>query len=160
MQGELTHNDIESFLKGQSIGRIACHAGGKSYLFPITYIYEEGNIYCYGHEGMKIRMMRENPQVCFEVDSVENSNEWKSVVAWGIFEEIKNEGLRTKLMETIIVRTMSFFGSKALQRELKENYPYLPDDTRTMKGIVFRLALKEKTGRFEVKESAANWMTD
>lgn len=36
----------------------------------------------------KIEMMRKNPKVCFEVDDIKNIFSWKSVIAWGTFEEI------------------------------------------------------------------------
>ncbi|MEB2777424.1 hypothetical protein SYJ56_19070 [Algoriphagus sp. D3-2-R+10] len=35
--------------------------------------------------------MRNNPRVCFQVDSIENMTNWRSVIAWGEFEEMKNE---------------------------------------------------------------------
>ncbi len=49
--------------------------------------------YVYGHtmEGMKINMMRKNPRVCFEVDVMQNMANWKSVIAWGEFEELSSE---------------------------------------------------------------------
>ena len=33
-------------------------------------------------------MMRENPWVCVEVDHMDNLANWRSVIAWGRFEEL------------------------------------------------------------------------
>jgi len=72
MIGDLDKYEIEKVLRQQIIGRLACHANDKTYIVPISYAYD--GIYIYGHtyEGMKIRMMRENPKVCFEVEIMEN----------------------------------------------------------------------------------------
>jgi uncharacterized protein len=32
-------------------------------------------------------MMRRNPEVCFEVDRVEDLVNWDSVIGWGTYEE-------------------------------------------------------------------------
>lgn len=39
-------------------------------------------------------MMRENPQVWFEVDDIKTMTNWQSVIAWGRFKEIS--GLEEK----------------------------------------------------------------
>ena len=61
----------------------------------------------YGHtkDGLKIQMMRNNPNVCFEIDWMKDMNNWKSVIAYGTFEELKgddaNKGLKI-LMKSIM----------------------------------------------------------
>ena len=39
-------------------------------------------------EGMKVKMMRENPKVCFQIENLESFGEWQSVTCWGEFEEL------------------------------------------------------------------------
>ena len=36
--------------------------------------------------GLKIEMMQQNPEVCFEVEQITNIAHWKSVIAWGVYE--------------------------------------------------------------------------
>ena len=89
MLGELDTEAIERLLETEFTGRIGCHAQGRTYAVPITYAYESGSVYGHSMEGLKLRMMRENPRVCFEVDRVRGPADWESVIAWGDFEELK-----------------------------------------------------------------------
>ena len=45
-------------------------------------------IYAHSAEGLKIRMMRANPNVRFQVDQRENLANWRSVWSWGVYEEL------------------------------------------------------------------------
>ncbi len=88
MLGALDQTQIDNLLKEQVTGRIACHADGITYIVPINYVYNAPYIYCHSSNGKKIEMMRKNPEVCFEVDDIQSIFRWKSVVAWGQFEEV------------------------------------------------------------------------
>ena len=89
MLGELNETQVDHLLRAEVIGRIGCHADGITYVVPTTYVYDGADIY--GHSAAvstKIEMMRKNPDVCFEVDSMQNMANWQSVIVWGKFEEI------------------------------------------------------------------------
>jgi len=83
MLRELNDTQIEALLKDQLIGRIGCHSAGVTYIVPVNYVYDGANIFCHSAKGMKIDMMRENPEVCFEVDHIKDITNWESVIAWG-----------------------------------------------------------------------------
>jgi len=88
MLGTLTPTEIEAVLHRGIVGRIGCHADGRTYIVPITYAYDSGSIYAHSAEGLKLHMMRANPNVCFEIDQMDDLANWKSVIAWGRFEEL------------------------------------------------------------------------
>jgi hypothetical protein len=46
------------------------------------YAYSDGAIYAHSEFGQKIDMMRHNPDVCFEVDHVEDLVNWNSAICW------------------------------------------------------------------------------
>lgn len=140
MLGELARADVESVLRENVIGRIGCHAFGRTYVVPITYAYDGKAIYAHSVEGMKLHMMRENPHVCFEVDSMDGMANWKSVIASGIFEELHGDDARNSF--------------EWLSEELSERIDGPPGETVHPKdglatGVVYRIVLEEKTGRFE-----------
>ncbi|SDP96985.1 hypothetical protein SAMN05428975_4378 [Mucilaginibacter sp. OK268] len=148
MLGELTTKEIEDLLRQQVTGRIACYADGRSYIVPINYAYNGVHIYGHSAQGKKIDMMRKNPEVCFEVDDIQSIFQWKSVIAWGRFEEITDMDEKQQAMQAIIHRIMP----------LAENAPDHPSHGITEKEsdvgtnvelIVYKIALKEKTGRYE-----------
>jgi uncharacterized protein len=131
MIGELNEEEIEQMLHSQVVGRIGCYAEGRVYVVPITYAYDGQYVYGYTLEGQKIAMMRQNPNICFEIDHFENMFNWKSVIMQGIFEELSGE--EQSQAETIMQnRVMPF-----LQEEEEQ--------------VIYRINLLSKSGRFEKK---------
>ena len=149
MIGELDQVEIDKLLRSEVIGRIACHAGGLIHIAPVVYAYEGNSIYGHTDEGMKLRLMRADPHVCFEVDQIENIANWRSVIIRGRFEELNGEEaeramllLRRKLEP--LIETQSPEASHAL-----EGYVLYRMQTATQHGILYRIKISEKTGRFE-----------
>ncbi|UKJ06352.1 pyridoxamine 5'-phosphate oxidase family protein [Solitalea lacus] len=141
MLGALNTIEIEELLKSQTIGRIGCHANDTTYIVPVSYAYDGEYVYAHSRDGMKINMMRQNPEVCFEVEEIVNMANWESVIAWGEFEELTNEEERNKAMELLIKQLMPFIVSETV----------LPSHgLGTMKvAVVYRIRLSKKVGRFE-----------
>lgn len=140
MLGELSPAEVEKTLHEEVIGRIGCHAYGKTYVVPITYAYDGTHVYAHSAEGMKLHMMRFNPHVCFEVDAMDDLANWRSVVAWGTFEELHGDRARTAmeyLVEQISPRIDGPPGASAHPSSAIEPV------------VLYRILLEEKTGRFE-----------
>lgn len=161
--GRLDPIHCEILLKTEHVGRLACHAGGKTYVVPVTYVFDRGAIYGHTNPGLKVEMLRSNPAVCFEVDHLDNMANWRSVVAWGTFEELsgtaKAEALDILFQRlTPVIRSQTSLPTKgAIPDDLsKEEIKEKSTDTamhdmkiHPKKGIVYRINLTEMTGRFE-----------
>lgn len=147
MIGKLESYEIEDVLQRQIVGRIGCTANNITYIVPISYAYDGNCIYGHTYEGMKIKMMRENPRVCFEVDTMENMANWKSVVAWGNFEELTDPEERKKGIQKLMERTLPVVTSQTVR--ITPHWPFPPSDLNKVNGIIYRIKLDEKTGRFE-----------
>lgn len=147
MLGELNSRQIEHILQSLMIGRIGCHADNKTYVVPITYAYDGKHIYGHTKEGLKINMMRKNPIVCFEVDVIENMSNWRSIIAWGKFEELKTPEKRKDGMKILMdaVRPV-MTGETTISHSMRDSHQ---GTIEAMKGIVYRIELTEKTGRYE-----------
>jgi hypothetical protein len=147
MLGELTPDQIEALLEGEMIGRIGCNANGITYVVPVTYAYDGNYVYAHSKEGMKIHIMRQNPMVCFEVDRMHDPANWQSVIVWGKYEELKGNdqkiGLQ-KLIGRFEPKTTS--ETSVPTQELEEGRQ---NDEGQYKAIIFRIEVKEKSGRFE-----------
>ncbi|MEK7224785.1 MAG: pyridoxamine 5'-phosphate oxidase family protein, partial [Bacteroidota bacterium] len=91
MIGKLTKEQIEEVLKENILGRIGCSDGKKNYVVPVNYVYDGKFIIGHSLTGMKIRMMRKNPDICFEVDEMKSFTRWKSVIVWGRYQELTDE---------------------------------------------------------------------
>ena len=148
MLGELTPEQINAVLFNEVVGRIGCHEEGRTYIVPITYVFDGDAVYGHSADGLKIRMMRANPRVCFEVDQRENLANWRSVVAWGVYEELQGKDAVAAL-QLLVSRLMPLVMTETLR---------LPDGPASSgvtlvvdppKSIIYRIRLIERTGRYE-----------
>ena len=90
MISELSRDEIDELLRAHAVGRIGCHVDGLTYVVPVIYAYDGESFHVATVEGQKTRMMRRNPQVCFEVDEYERGS-WRSAIAQGVYEELAGE---------------------------------------------------------------------
>lgn len=153
MIGKLDSLQIEQLLEHQSVGRIGCTNGDSTYVVPISYAYDGQFVYCHTREGMKVHYMRNNPQVCFEVDHLQNMGNWQSVIAWGTFEELTDPELRRNALHQLHERVLPFIVSETVR--LSPDWPFQPEELNKIPGITFRIRLTKKTGRFEMADGAA-----
>lgn len=140
MVGELTRDQVEAFLSAGIIGRIGCHAYGRTYVVPVTYVYERGAVYAHSSEGMKLHMMRENPHVCFEADRMDDLANWESVIATGTFEELRGEDAERGM--ALLVDRLDPLVSQPPGASVHPK-------SGTARAVVYRITLEEKSGRFE-----------
>jgi len=147
MFGRLNMEEIDELLHQQIIGRIGCHSDGVTYIVPISYTYDGKYIYAHTLEGMKISLMRHNTNVCFEVDFINKNEKWQSVICWGSFEELVNPGEREEALKKLHARALPKVVS--ITAKLSPSWPLLPRDINSIDGVVFRIKLYKKTGKFE-----------
>jgi uncharacterized protein len=149
MIGKLKDEEIEEVLKEHVLGRIGCNDGKKTYVVPVNYVYDGRFIIAHSVAGMKIEMMRKNPQVCFEVDEMKSFTNWKSVIVWGEYQELKDEHSRYYAMKLFVDRMMHMkISETAIPPELSGErvHPRSPGNIRP---VVYCIVIEEKTGRFE-----------
>jgi hypothetical protein len=139
----MTPEQIEQFLASEVIVRIGIAAEGRVYIVPMTCVYMEGAMYGFGHEGQKFRMMRANPDVGIEVEKLVDFATWQSVIADGVFEELK--GAEAGRYAPVIGQTlMSRITDPEDRRRIEEI-----GKRSTEPPIVYRVRLTTKSGRYE-----------
>ncbi|WP_276373164.1 pyridoxamine 5'-phosphate oxidase family protein [Chryseolinea sp. H1M3-3] len=148
MLGELTKDQIEDILKSNVIGRLGCCSQQKMYVVPVTYCYDGEFVFGHTVEGMKVKMLRENPACCLEVDIMKNMTNWKSVIAWGTFEELKDKEAE-EAMEKLITRLAPLMPSETSHPPRMGPSPGIRTSTFAKNPIIYRIRLTEKSGRFE-----------
>lgn len=149
MLGKLTNKQIEELLENNILGRIGCNDGQKTYVVPVNYVYDGKNIIAHSMDGMKIKMMRKNPEVCFEIDEMKSGTNWKSVIAWGTYQELTDERERRIAMQAFTEKMMHLKISTTAHPTgdaLKE-FNLTTEDSA--KPVIYRIILHKKTGRFE-----------
>lgn len=148
MLGQLEQPEIEALLSRQITGRLGCHANGTTYIVPVNYVYKNGVIYAHSGPGKKIEMMRQNPEVCFEVDEIKNIFSWKSVIVWGKFEEITEIEEQEQAMQALIHRIMPLVEQPTghPSHGITESEYDLGDKIDL---TVYKITIDRTTGRFE-----------
>jgi nitroimidazol reductase NimA-like FMN-containing flavoprotein (pyridoxamine 5'-phosphate oxidase superfamily) len=119
---------------------------------PVNYVYEEPHIYVHSGEGLKVNIMRKNPEVCFQIDSIENMFNWQSVICWGTFEELSGMQEKQEAMQKLISKIEPYL-SEAEDAHPSHGIADSASDIGFEKELVlYRIKLTKKTGRFENRE--------
>lgn len=106
---------LEEILAGAEICRLSMLDGDLPYIVPVNYGYRDGHIYIHSvPEGKKIDLLKQNKQVCFEVeDTVEIvkgkeacdwSTRYRSVVGYGAVEILSDEKSKQEGLEVIMAQ--------------------------------------------------------
>jgi nitroimidazol reductase NimA-like FMN-containing flavoprotein (pyridoxamine 5'-phosphate oxidase superfamily) len=125
--------ELEGILEAALICRVAMMDGNSPYLIPFNYGYRDGCLYIHSApEGKKIELLRQNPEVCFEVeDSMEItkgeqacdwSTRYRSIVGYGNMEILTDELSKQQGLEVIMAQhgapELTEFNQKNLDRML------------------------------------------
>ena len=118
------------------MGRIGCHVDGLTYVVPVIYAYDGGAFYVASIDGQKIRMMRQNPHVCFEVDEYDGAGSWQSAIVRGVYEEL--DGVDAEHAVELLAARFSRAGTAGSSRRHSGDGPGT---------VCFRIRAQELTGR-------------
>lgn len=152
MVGFLTEEEIMNVLTSNILGRIGCTDGKIVYVVPITYYFNGKDIILHSKVGKKIDMMRSNPNVCFEVDELHSYNNWKSVIAWGKYEEILDPVEKDSFMKSFVQRML--YMKMSVTALPPEQFPMRihPRD-EPVSFVVYKIKIDKMTGRYESPEA-------
>lgn len=149
MLGILDETEIAEVLQNNLLGRLGCNDGSLTYVVPISFVFMGDHILCHSYEGMKVQMMRANPEVCFEVDEIRDYSNWKCVIAWGRYEELADE--------KEIAEARKYFSEEML--DLKVSETALPPDSSPGRAhahapghrvsVYYRIRFHSVSGRYE-----------
>jgi nitroimidazol reductase NimA-like FMN-containing flavoprotein (pyridoxamine 5'-phosphate oxidase superfamily) len=150
MYGELKDHEIEALLARHRYGRLGFALDGQLYIIPINYGYANGILYghasvgsdLYGHAtlGTKVRGMRQNPTVAFEVDEIQDAAHWRSVLLHGRFVEVHDKDQQKDAFNHIVAQAG---GGERSEVSWALDLEHL---------VVFRIEVTARTGRFEERE--------
>ena len=100
----LSEAEARNLIAVGKIGRLGCVDNGEPYVVPVNYLFEDGSIYSHSLPGRKIDAMRTHSRVCLQVDEIASDFVWRSVIAYGNFEEIRVPSDRRSILSKLLVR--------------------------------------------------------
>ena len=143
---ELNNEEIDTLLRSRVVGRIGYQAKGKMFIVPITYCFDGESIIGHSFEGLKIKSMRENPNVCFQTEEIDNMLNWQSVMVWGEYEEFEGGDARLA-MQKFINRFQTLMPTEMKQHT--DGIAAQQLESGGNKTVVYHIKILEKTGRYE-----------
>ncbi len=138
MIDELSRAEIDDLLRDQVVGRIGCHTDGLTYVVPVIYAYHGDGLYVASTEGQKTRMMRSNPDVCFEVDEYDGAGSWRSAIVYGVYEEL--DGADAQAAIALLAARFGRGGEEGGTARRRHG----ADNAQT---VCFRIRIRTATGR-------------
>ena len=133
---QLPEEQARALLSACRIGRLGCVVNGEPYVVPINYVFEDESIYSHSLPGRKIEALRAHPRACLQVDEIESDFEWRSVIAYGNFEEIRLPGDRKSILSKLLARFPLLTPVESVVAE----------DAGAPESVVFRLIVDHVTG--------------
>jgi nitroimidazol reductase NimA-like FMN-containing flavoprotein (pyridoxamine 5'-phosphate oxidase superfamily) len=100
----LSNEAARNILQAARVARLGCIVEGGPYIVPINYNFEHDYVYSHSLPGLKIEALRKNPRACVQVDEVESDLCWRSVLAFGNFEEVWHQTERKELLDKLLTR--------------------------------------------------------
>jgi uncharacterized protein len=134
---EMNRDEAMALLGEQRVGRLGCALRDEPYVVPINYLLEGESLYFHSLPGRKVRTLRANPRACLQVDEVRDAYHWRSVIAFGAYDEIEDPRERERILGAMFQRLPQM----------------TPVESRMTKGqseaVVFRLVIEQLTGVIE-----------
>jgi nitroimidazol reductase NimA-like FMN-containing flavoprotein (pyridoxamine 5'-phosphate oxidase superfamily) len=132
----LSETEARNLIAGGKIGRLGCVDNGEPYVVPINYVFADGSIFSHSLPGRKIDVLRAHPRACLQVDEIENDLKWRSVIAYGNFEEIRVPSDRRSILSKLLARFPLLTPVESLMAQ----------DASAPDSIVFRIRIDRITG--------------
>jgi nitroimidazol reductase NimA-like FMN-containing flavoprotein (pyridoxamine 5'-phosphate oxidase superfamily) len=153
MYGELNDSEMDALLGRHRYGRIGFSMDGQICIIPINYGYVGGVLYGHASEGAdlygsptrgtKVRGMRQNPTVAFEVDEIEDAAHWRSVVLHGRYMELHDHEEQQRAFAHVVAQAG---GGERSEVSWAIDLEHL---------VLFKIEVSQRTGRFEEREAYA-----
>lgn len=101
---EMSHKEVEQFLTCARVGRLGICLEDGPYVVPVGYAYAAGKIFFHTcNTGLKMKGIKRNPNVCFEVDEeLSDISLSKSVIVFGTAEIIHNKAKMIPYLQKLI----------------------------------------------------------
>lgn len=144
----LTATEIDALLLSQMLGHLGCNANGEQYVLPLFYIYYEDALYGHTYEGKKSEILKQNKQVCFQVEELVK-NGWKSAMVWGMYDQIQGKEA-TQAINVMLERL------NALPEDKKQHFfPFYQTDGSFAfrkdgkMPVIWKITIEKKSGKAE-----------
>ena len=104
---DMTPAEMHSLLQTVGFGHLGCSQNGRPYVVPMHYAYDGKELFFFTTEGMKTQFIKDNPEVCLQVEEARDSTHWRSVMVIGRAERLAAREEMERAMQLITERNPS-----------------------------------------------------
>lgn len=142
---EITDFSIsKEIIKKSTVCRLAMVDGKKPYLVPLSFGYEANNLYFHSAlKGMKIDILRSNPNVCFEFDIAGELIKGERPCKWSVqYQSIVGFG-KAEFLETLAEKRDAFRVIMAQYSDQK--FEFTDEELQTV--AMFKVSIAELSAK-------------
>ena len=96
--------EMKALLQAVGFGHLGCARDNRPYVVPMHFAYDSECVYFLTTEGMKTSYIEHNPQVCLQVEEVQDAARWRSVMVTGRAERLTGAEDTERAMQLIATR--------------------------------------------------------
>jgi uncharacterized protein len=100
----LSQSESHTLLRNGRVARLGCVIDGEPYVVPVNYYIEGDYAYFHSLPGRKLEALRTHPRACLQIDDITDEARWRSVLAYGTYEEIENLNERGRILNEFFKR--------------------------------------------------------
>ncbi len=144
---DLSKEQCFGLLRNNYIGRLGYIINNEPEIVPVTFYFDEKQeaIISYSGFGQKVKSMRKNSMVSFQVDEIKSLRKWRSILLHGTFEELDQIDAKKAL------HIFSQGVRNIIQNKENEDLKYLTDFSskaqNTNESIIYRIKVERITGK-------------
>ena len=137
MWNRLNENEAKEILAQKHFAHLGCVLDDSSpYVVPINYLLKDGAVYIHSLEGRKLEALRMNNNACIQVEDIKTPYKWRSVIAFGRFEEISDPEERSEALDDLLAQFSTLTPVEGVNSA----------DVSAEELVVFRINIRKVTG--------------
>ena len=144
---EMSSGQIREVLKRVGYGHLGMARGAFPYVVPINYAFNDPYVYIYTTEGKKTEIIKDNPEVCLQVEDVRSRDDWESVIVVGEAVRITEATERELALKFILAVNPTLTPAVSIR--------WMDNWVRENVEVVYRILPRMLTGRATIEHAGA-----
>lgn len=98
---DMSQGEMHALLLRVGFGHLGCTRDNRPYVVPMNYAYDGKDLYFFTTEGTKTEFIAANREVCFQVEEITDTSNWRSVMVMGEAYRITKQDETERAMQLI-----------------------------------------------------------
>ena len=132
----LSREESLKLLRSGRLARLGCVTDEGPYVVPVSYVFDGECVFIHSLPGRKVAALRADPRACLQVDDIASDSQWRSVIAFGVYEEVTAPDERERVLGRLLKQYPTLTPVEAT----------IVQDAQPPNVVVFRIRVDKITG--------------